>query len=218
MTVPKSEVRKLRSKLTEEPSEENSKRTAEYAWQAFGRRANFEGRQKWLGLAGWNPGWVLHNWQQLPEQLKAGLCWKLDAMFTVSPDKPRETWMSFICPKCGYADDLRWRNTYWDPFTSTMSWSDFKELYPEVAEELEWRRFTFRTPYFYERTVKFPPRYVRRGTPSIWKERGGTFSWYPEMDPSTKEKRHKITIDLLNPSTRNRPPKYHPRERITSWK
>ena len=91
MTVPKSEVRKLRSKLTEEPSEENSKRTAEYAWQAFGRRANFEGRQKWLGLAGWNPGWVLHNWQQLPEQLKAGLCWKLDAMFTVSPDKPRET-------------------------------------------------------------------------------------------------------------------------------
>jgi len=49
---------------------------SEFLWRLMARKGDYEDRQKWLALAGWDPAWVFHNWKQLPEQLRADLCWK----------------------------------------------------------------------------------------------------------------------------------------------
>lgn len=43
-------------------------------WQMFARSDDYESRQKWLAMAGWDvAGWALMNWHQLPKQLQHDL-------------------------------------------------------------------------------------------------------------------------------------------------
>ena len=45
-----------------------------WIWQLMGRKDRFDTRQDWLVLTSWDPAWVFHNWDQLPQDLKLELC------------------------------------------------------------------------------------------------------------------------------------------------
>ena len=107
--------------------------------------------------------------------------------------------MTFICPNCGFHDDPRWRNAYYDPHTSIMNWDDFLELYPKEATIIgEGYRNAFDEYYAYEREprgFKKPIKYIKRGTREEWKARGQTLHLKAGyLDPgSNKARRMKIS-------------------------
>lgn len=94
--------------------------------------------------------------------------------------------MSFICPNCGYRDDPRWRNRYWDTHVSFMSWDDFQTLYPAEAEQFrEGKRILNLGPYIIQRTPVAKaslPKYILRGTPEVFKSRNNTLHIKPRME------------------------------------
>src|SRR5207249_3081417 len=48
--------------------------TSKWLWQMMSQNDNYELRQEWLALAGWDPaGWTLMNWHQLAPELKVDL-------------------------------------------------------------------------------------------------------------------------------------------------
>jgi hypothetical protein len=107
--------------------------------------------------------------------------------------------MTFICPHCGYRDDPRWRNAYYDPHTSIMNWDDFQELYPvQSAIFKEGYKNAFADGYAYEREPRkftLPIKYIKRGTLEEWKARGQTLHLKAHyLDPgSNKARQMKIS-------------------------
>ena len=41
-----------------------------------------------------------------------------------------------VCPKCGYVDPLQWKNLPMRLYGEYMTFEEFKELYPTIAEQL----------------------------------------------------------------------------------
>ena len=56
-----------------------------------------------------------------------------------------------VCPKCGYMDDLLWRNSI-RPLTNFMPLSDFELIESDVAKELPKKEFVFKKPFRYHLT------------------------------------------------------------------
>src|SRR2546430_156054 len=102
--------------------------------------------------------------------------------------------MTFICPNCGFHDDPRWRNAYYDPHTSIMNWDDFKELYPKESTIIsEGYKNAFDENYAYEREprdFKKPIKYIKRGSREEWKARGETLHLKAHyLDPGSNKAR-----------------------------
>jgi hypothetical protein len=131
--------------------------------------------------------------------------------------------MSFVCLKCGWRDDPRWRNTYFDPHTVLMNWTDFKELYPEMADKFNrWAKTITEGPYAYERLPKskWPPKYIVRGIIEEWKARGGTFHLTPGfLDGGVRKLSHTKSMQMFANfrKTREASKTVHPKEKIKNW-
>ena len=133
--------------------------------------------------------------------------------------------MSFVCPKCGFRDDPRWRNTYFDPHTVIMNWDDFEMFYPHLATSLNGPKRVVELPYAYERSPlsKWPPKRVIRGTIEEFNARGFTFQFGGSnmrgkkfLDAAHRKQRHKETLWHLIGNV-NTTPKLHPKEKIANW-
>jgi len=80
--------------------------------------------------------------------------------------------MSFICPNCGYRDDLKWRNRLFDSHAQIMALGDFKIAFPEISEIIENGESIHIPPYAYKLTGKREGRMmVVRITEDDWKAR-----------------------------------------------
>ena len=128
--------------------------------------------------------------------------------------------MSFVCEKCGFRDDPRWRNQYYDPHTSIMNWGDFEVLYPSLFKRLQGPVWTREGPYIYQRTpAKWPPRFVIRGIVEEFEARGGSLNRPTNYeDITTSPKRAKRHALLANLGYTIKTEKLAPKEKITSWR
>ncbi len=102
--------------------------------------------------------------------------------------------MTFICPRCGFHDDIHWRNAYYDPHTSIMNWDDFQVYYAVLAKKFEeGSGAAFDKDYAYEREPrdwKKPIKYIKRGTREEWKARGETLHLKAHyLDPGSNKAR-----------------------------
>jgi len=42
-----------------------------------------------------------------------------------------------VCPKCGFVDPPQWKHSKYSYWIDNIRLEDFRELYPELAKELE---------------------------------------------------------------------------------
>jgi len=82
-----------------------------------------------------------------------------------------------VCPKCGYVDLSGWRQNRWRTDIDFMHWVEFKQLYHNLARDLEEGHSVVTDDYYAYRISGKKHRVVERVLLSIYKIAGKS-AWH----------------------------------------